>query len=292
MDLRVDNSSAVDFTGKSKEEIIALFAATLNEGNHSMCFSPYMEGQNIGDILSKEQIHRRMNIIAPYSNWVRSFSCTEGNEFIPQVAHQEGLKAMAGAWIGHDKTQNDIEIDSLISLAKQGYVDIAVVGNEVLMRNELTEQEIIEYINKVKKALPGIPVGYVDAYYQFHERPGLVEACDVILANCYPFWEGCDIDHALLYLKQMYAITQKAANGKPVIISETGWPNQGSNIKSAVPSSDNAMKYFINVNNWIKEEDVKIFYFSSYDESWKVHHEGDVGERWGLWDKFEKPKYI
>jgi GPH family glycoside/pentoside/hexuronide:cation symporter len=34
-----------------------------------------------------------------------------------------------------------------------------------------------------------------------------------------------------------------------------------------------------------------MFYFSSFDESWKVHQEGDVGARWGLWDKFENLKY-
>lgn len=90
----------------------------------------------------------------------------------------------------------------------------------------------------------------------------------------------------------MYAITQRVAKGKPVLITETGWPNQGSNTNSAEPSPKNAMKYFINVHNWQKENNVPLFYFSSFDESWKVHHEGDVGARWGIWDKNEKLKYV
>ena len=289
--LNVDSKSDIDFTSKSVEEIKGLFQNALNSGLHGICFSPYLEGQNVGDILSEAQIRQRMNIIAPYTKWVRSFSCTEGNERIPKVAQRRGLRTLVGAWISDDKAQNEKEIAALIELAKSGYVDIAAVGNEVLLRNELSEQEMLEYIHRVKKAIPDVPVGYVDAYYQFYERPNLVEACDLILANCYPFWEGCDINQASLYLKQMHAITQQAAKGKPVLITETGWPSQGTNTKSAVPSLDNAMKYFINVNNWQKESNVPIFYFSSFDESWKVHHEGDVGARWGIWSKYEALKY-
>jgi glycoside/pentoside/hexuronide:cation symporter, GPH family len=290
-DLKIDNSSETDFSSKTDTDIKALFSKTLNNGLHGLCFSPYLEGQNIGDQLSKTQITKRMNVIAPYTQWVRSFSCTEGNEHIPKVAHQNKLKTMVGAWIGDDKTQNETEINALIKLGKSGFVDIAVVGNEALMREELTEEELIAYINRVKEALPGIPVGYVDAYYQFVKRSELIDACDVILVNCYPFWEGCNIDQSTTYLKQMYAVTQLVANGKPVIITETGWPNQGDSLESAIPTEINAMRYFIETSNWANKNKIPFFYFSSFDESWKVHHEGDVGARWGIWDKNEKLKY-
>jgi len=233
-----------------------------------------------------------MDVVAPHTKWIRSFSCTEGNEFIPQVASEKGLKTMAGAWISNDKEQNHKEIHALIELANQGHVDVAVVGNEVLLRDELTVQEIIDYIKEVKQALPDIPVSYVDAYYQFTNHPELVEVCDVILANCYPFWEGCHIDQSSIYLQQMYKVLQDASQGKSVIITETGWPSEGDQTNEAEASQENAIKYFINVNNWVKKEGVKLYYFSSFDESWKVHHEGDVGQRWGIWDKNEKLKNI
>jgi GPH family glycoside/pentoside/hexuronide:cation symporter len=284
-------SSDVDFKNKSIAEIKDIFASSLNNGLHGMCFSPYLEGQNIGDQLSEDQIRRRMDVISPYVNWVRSFSCTDGNEFIPQVAQERGLKTMVGAWIGNDLDRNNQEIESLISLAKQGHVNIAVVGNEVLLRNELSEQQILDYIKRVKDALPDIPVGYVDAYYQFNERSKLVDACDLIIANCYPFWEGANIDHASMYLNHMYTVAKNAAKGKPVIISETGWPNKGESTNGAEPSEANAMKYFINTCAWAENEKVELFYFSSFDESWKVHQEGDVGARWGIWNKNEVLKY-
>lgn len=289
--LETDSIIDIDFKSKTTEEIKQLFSKTLHNGLHGLCFSPYLEGQSIGDILSEKQIQKRMEVITPYTKWIRSFSCTDGNECIPKVAHQKGLKTIVGAWISSDKSRNNKEIKTLIRLAKSGNVDIAVVGNEVLLRNELTEQELLGYINKVKKALPNIPVGYVDAYFQFNERPSIVEACDVILANCYPFWEGFPIEKAPIYLRQMYAVCKKAAKGKPVIITETGWPNKGENTKNAEPSQENAMKYFINTNDWAKKEDIAMFYFSSFDESWKVHHEGELGQRWGIWDKNENLKY-
>ena len=74
------------------------------------------------------------------------------------------------------------------------------------------------------------------------------EACDVILANCYPYWEACHMDYSLLYMKQMYQEALRAANGKKVIITETGWPSQGSDLGVSHPSYDNALKYFINPN--------------------------------------------
>ena len=281
----------IDFSDMSVAQIKSMFAKSLNNGLHGICFSPYMEGQNIGDQLSENQIKRRMEVISPYTKWVRSFSCTEGNELIPVVAREQGLKTMVGAWISNDKAQNEKEISKLISLAKEGYVDTAVVGNEALMRGDLSAQEVIGYIEEVKKALPGIPVGYVDAYYKFLEHPEVVEACDVVLVNCYPFWEGCHIDDASRYLAQMHAVTKQIAVNKPVIISETGWPNQGDKMEGAVPSDENAMKYFISASNLSQKSNIPLFYFSSFDESWKVHHEGDVGARWGLWNTNEQLKY-
>jgi len=285
------SKSDTDFSNMSTSEITALFTKTLHNGVHGMCFSPYAEGQNIGDQLSVSQIKRRMDIIAPHTKWVRSFSCSDGNELIPKVAYEKGLKTMAGAWIGRDKAKNNKEITRLIDLAKKGYVDIAVIGNEALMRGDVSEQEIIQYIHTFKKALPDIPVSYVDAYYKFHEHPELIEACDVILVNCYPFWEGASIEESSRYLRQMYAVTKSISNGKPVMITETGWPNQGKNTNNAVPSPENAMKYFIDTANWSQQDEVPLFYFSSFDESWKVHQEGDVGARWGLWNTEEKLKY-
>ena len=258
---------------------------------HGLCFSPYGEGQKPGDLITEAQIRRRLEIIAPYTKWIRSFSCTEGNDMIPKLAKEYGLKTLVGAWLGDDKIINDKEIKALIQLSKDGFVDIAAVGNEVMYRGDLSETELIAHIQEFKKAVPNVEVGYVDAYYEFTDRPRIADACDVILANCYPYWEACHMDYSLLYMKQMYQEALRAGKGKKVIITETGWPSQGSDLGVSHPSYDNALKYFINAQLWSDQDQIEMFYFSSFDESWKVGTEGDVGAFWGLWDKNETLKF-
>lgn len=283
--------TGIDFGTMSTVKLEQLWRKTLENGMHGLCFSMYEDGQKPGDIITEQQVIRRMEIIKPYTKWVRSFSCIEGNEHIPRIAHKKGLKTLVGAWLGDDLEMNEEEIESLIALAKEGYVDIAAVGNEVMYRKELTEEQLLGYINRVKEALPGIPVGYVDAYYEFSHRPRITEACDVILANCYPYWEGCPMEYSLNHMKEMFRQAVDSGNGKRVIITETGWPSEGGSLKGAMASRENAMKYFINAQAWSAKENIDMFYFSSFDESWKTGSEGDVGAYWGLWDKDEKLKF-
>ena len=278
--------------GKTADEIRALYAEQLQRGLYGLCFSAYGEGQRAGDQLLASQVGRRIDLIAPHTRWVRSFACTEGHEVIPRLARAKGLKTMVGAWISHDRERNEREIEALIQLAKDGQVHIAVVGNEVLLRGDLSEQELLAYVARVKAAVPDdVQVGCVDAYFQFLERPALTKACDVLLANCYPFWEGAGIDVAAMYLRHMHGLVKAAGGDKPVIITETGWPGNGQAVAAAVPSADNAMRYFIDVQQWGRSEGIKLFYFSSFDEPWKLAQEGEVGTQWGLWDKDERPKY-
>jgi glucan 1,3-beta-glucosidase len=277
--------AGTDFSGMSNEELESIFKSILEEGIHGISFSAYLEGQSPGSQISREQIVERMKILQPHVKWVRSFSCVDGNELIPQVAHEFGMKTLVGAWLDHDKEKNEEEINALINVAKEGNADILAVGNEVMLRGDLSEDDIVDYINRVKNEVPDIPVGYVDAYYEFAIHHKICEVSDVIMANCYPFWEGFPFEHALSYMKNMYQIAKNAARGKKVIISETGWPNRGSAERAAVPSYENAIKYFINAYNWAKQDDIEIFYFSSFDETWKIGAEGDVGAYWGLWDK-------
>ncbi|PWH83931.1 glycosyl hydrolase [Algibacter marinivivus] len=289
---KIMSLSGSSLDNKTTKGLQNCYKRVLKKGMHGLCFSPYEEGQEPGDQLSEKQIRRRLKIIKPYTNWVRSFSCTDGNELIPKIAKEMGMKTLVGAWLGSDTDINKKEIEGLKKLSNNGYVDIAAVGNEVMYRGDLTEEELLSFIQDVKNDIKDVPVGYVDAYYEFVYRPNITEACDIILANCYPYWEGCSIEYSLLYMKDMYNQALKAGNGKKVIITETGWPSQGEGLNSAFPSTDNAMKYFINTQLWSKEDNIDIFYFSSFDESWKVGAEGDVGAYWGLWDKNENLNFV
>lgn len=289
--LLLPSTGPSSLAGKPVDEVRALYAEQMQRGLYGLCFSAYAPHQGAGDVLDEAQVRRRMAIIAPHTRWVRAFACTEGHEQIPRLAREHGLKTMAGAWISADRARNEREIEALIALARQGLVDVAAVGNEVLLRGDLPEDELLALVARVRAALPEtVPVGCVDAYFQFLERPALTAACDVLLVNGYPFWEGANIDTAAQYLRRMHGLVKAAGGDKPVIITETGWPWSGQAVAGAVPSAAHAMRYFIDVQQWGRSEGVKLFWFSSFDEPWKRAQEGEVGTQWGLWDKDERAK--
>jgi len=274
------------------EQKLTLFQDILNRKIHGISYSPYIDGQSPGTEISQDQILDRLNIIKNHTNWVRMFSCIEGNQEAPRIAHENGLKTMVGVGIGEDKEENEIEFNNAISVAKTGYANILAVGNEVLLRGDISEDDLIDYILRAKQEVPNVQVGYVDAYFLFENYPRVAEVCDLLLINCYPFWESTPAEYALHHMKEMYQRAVNVANGKKVIISETGWPNIGTPYGGAVPSPENALDYFINASLWVEEEGIDMFYFSSFDESWKTGDEGDVGAYWGLWDKNGILKYV
>lgn len=166
--LEYTSYKGVNFDTYSNKDLADLWRKTLKSGMHGICFSMYEDGQEPGDTITEVQVERRIKILKPYTKWIRSFSCIEGNEHIPRLAHKHGLKTMVGAWLSDDDEKNEEEINALIALANEGCVDIAAVGNEVLYRNDLSLEALLGFIKRVRDAIPKhIPVGYVDAYYEF-----------------------------------------------------------------------------------------------------------------------------
>lgn len=281
----------LDMAGMNGEELRRHFLKQLDGGMHGICFSAYLEGQNPRDFITAEQIRKRLEIVRPYTRWIRTFSCTNGHELIPEIAKEMGFKTMVGAWISNELEQNEQELQSLTKLISRGLVDIASAGNEVLYRGELSEDAVCEYVRRVRQSAGQVPVTYVDTYYEFINRPKLVEACDIIPINCYPFWEGAGIETAGLYLQEMHRKVKEAARGKEVIIAETGWPSKGAPVGEAVPSEENYIRYFLEAQMWANHLNMGYFHFSSFDESWKIHAEGWAGTSWGIWDVHDNFKF-
>lgn len=289
--VQVSVPAAPPVTGE-RAHLQAAVAATLDRGIHGLCFSPYLPGQRPGDRVDEAQIRERLALVRPHTRWIRTFSCTDGHERTPAIAKAMGLRTMVGAWLGVDEAVNAREIAGLVAVAKAGHADVVAVGNEVLLREDLPEETLIDHLRATKAALPGVPVGYVDAYFLFEQHPRVTELCDVVMANCYPFWEGCAIDGALAYLQALYARARAAAPGRRVVISETGWPDRGCAFEAAEPGPEAAMRYFTETAAWAEANGVEWFHFAAFDEAWKVGAEGDVGACWGLWDEDARPKFV
>jgi exo-beta-1,3-glucanase (GH17 family) len=251
-------------------------------------FSPYENGQdpNLGSQISINQIQARMQIVAPYTKWVRSFSSTNGLEDIPSVTRQFGLKVAANAWISSDTAQNAIEISNLIAAGNAGLIDIAIVGSEAILRGDVTVNQLLAYMGQVRAAIPStIPVTTADVYGTFLANPSLIAASDVIFANFYPYWEGTSISNSMCSLETEYAQLVAASGAKPVVISETGWPSAGTAVGAAVPSPSNADLFALQFFTWAGANNISAFYFEAFDEAWKAAYEGPQGAHWGIWDE-------
>ena len=282
----------VDLSTLARAERLARFRRILDAGVHGISYSPYVDGQEPGMEIGEDQIRARMEVLRPHTRWIRTFSCIEGNQAAPRIAHEMGLKTMVGVGLGTDREQNEVELENGLEVARAGHADILAVGNEVLLRGDLGADEIIGYMDRAREAAPGVTIGYVDAYFLFENHPKVADACDCLLINCYPFWERCPLEYSLPYMQEMVRRALAVADGKKVIISETGWPSAGSAYGGAIPGDDNALNYFIQTYEWAEQAGIDVFWFSSFDEAWKTGDEGDVGGYWGIWDAGGNLKFV
>ena len=139
------------WTSETRDALAAEFTATLQRGVHGLCFSPYLEGQQPGDQIPEAQIRERLQVIRPHTRWVRSFSCTDGHEQTPRIAHELGFKTLVGAWLGTDATINEAELQGVIEVARAGHADIVAVGNEVLLREDMSEELLYQCMRSAYK---------------------------------------------------------------------------------------------------------------------------------------------
>ena len=145
------STGAEVWTEAQRDALGAEFKTALAAGVHGLCFSPYLEGQQPGSQIGEAQIRERLRILQPHARWVRSFSCTDGHEQTPRIAHELGFKTLVGAWLGTDATINEAELQGVIEVARAGHADIVAVGNEVLLREDMSEELLYQCMRSAYK---------------------------------------------------------------------------------------------------------------------------------------------
>jgi exo-beta-1,3-glucanase (GH17 family) len=254
---------------------------------HGLNFSPFVLTQNPdqGAVVGPEQTRARLLLVAGLTRWVRTFGATGGLEHIPSQARALGLKVAAGAWLGRNLTANETELAALIDLAQRGLVDRAVVGSETLWRGDLTAGQLIAYLQRFRQAVPDVPVATADTYGALLANQAVIDAGDFVFYNAYPYHEGIAIDDAIAALHHAQQLVAQRAGGRPVLVSESGWPSAGQVRGAAVPSPANAAAYFLAFTAWSRATGVDTFYFAALDEPWKTA-EGSQGPHWGIMDQY------
>jgi exo-beta-1,3-glucanase (GH17 family)/glycosyltransferase involved in cell wall biosynthesis len=258
----------------------------------SISYAPFVASQHpdFGDRPTVEQIRADLKAIAPYTRAVRTYSATGGAELIPPIAAEFGLKVTVGAWIDKDKDRNEREIRSALDLARHySNVNAIVVGNETTLRAEMSVDDLIKLIQRVKRSSP-VPVTTGEIWTVWIDHPELASAVDFIAAHILPYWEGFDVSHAVDHTIEFYDKLRRVHPGKRIVIAEFGWPSAGYNFHDANPGR---IEQALVIRDFVtRAEAYGIDYniVEAIDQPWKTF-EGGVGPYWGLFDASRQAKF-
>ncbi|MCD2449222.1 glycosyltransferase [Methylicorpusculum oleiharenae] len=241
---------------------------------------------------SLEQIEEDVSLLANKVYAIRTYSSLDGMEQVPEFALKNKLNVTMGAWIDTNLEKNSREIESLINLSNQNSPTIVrlLVGNEVLLRNDIPVEQLIEYIREVKKRT-WRPVSTSETWDRWLAHPELANEVDYIAVHILPYWEGIAVEDAVDYIFFRYNAMKEAFPNKPIIITEVGWPSDGQAFKHATPSLTNQAKFLRQFLNRASKEKVNYYVIEAFDQPWKIAREGSSGAYWGIYNADRKPKF-
>lgn len=234
-----------------------------------------------------EQIAEDLAQLATISNCVRTYSVQNGLDQVPALAAKAGLKVLQGIWLGSNRLKNLAEIASVVALTKEfpGVITSVVVGNEVLLRGEMTTADLAATIRSVKPQV-AVPVTYADVWEYWLRNREVYDAVDFVTIHILPYWEDVPIraSHAAAHVDSIRKRIGVAFPAKEILIGETGWPSAGRMREGALPSRANQARVVSEILELAKQEKFRINLIEAYDQPWKRQLEGTVGGYWGLID--------
>lgn len=260
---------------------------------NGLSYTPWRAKQNAeqGAIASPAEIEANMVHLSRHALNVRTYGTTAGQELVPKLASKYGLQVTLGIWIGNDPAANELEIANGIDLAHSNpSVKRILVGNESLLRGDVSVPQLTEYIQRVQRQVT-VPVSTAEPWHVWQEHPELVQVVDFITTHILPYWEGVPIDRALDFVAGRYSDISKEYPGKHIMIGEVGWPSEGQWFKAAEPSRINQGRFIRQFLNYATERKLDYFIIEAYDSPWKRTLEGTVGAHWGLWERDMSEKF-
>jgi len=252
-------------------------------------YAPFRNQQNPLDPNFKvppEQIAEDLAQLARITPCIRTYSVENGLNQVPALASKAGLKVLHGIWLGSNRTKNRQQIDETVALAKEypGVITGIIVGNEVLLRGEMTAQDLVGYIRSVKSQVTGIPITYADVWEYWLRYREVYEAVDFITIHILPYWEDFPIRarYAAAHVDSIRKRVAVTFPAKEILIGETGWPSAGRMREGALPSRSNQARVISEVLELARQEKFRVNLIEAYDQPWKRQLEGTVGGYWGI----------
>jgi glucan 1,3-beta-glucosidase len=242
-------------------------------------------------MIPPEQIAQDLAQLVKISDCVRTYSVENGLDQVPAQAAKVGLKVIQGIWLGSTRLKNLAQIATVVALTKQfpEVITSVVVGNEVLLRGEMTTADLAATIRSVKAQVT-VPVTYADVWEYWLRNREVYDAVDFVTIHILPYWEDFPI-RAKYAAAHVDAIRQRMAvafPGKEILVGETGWPSEGRMREGALPSRTNQARVVSEILDLAKREGFRVNLIEAYDQPWKRQLEGTVGGYWGLFDSVKR----
>ncbi|MEN8180376.1 MAG: glycosyltransferase family 2 protein [Pseudomonadota bacterium] len=257
-------------------------------------FSPMRPHQDPlkGQFPSVEEIDQDLSLLAGKAHAIRTYSVAETLGLIPKLTAKHGLNITLGGWISGNPQTNEEEITQLIELARRHHRQVVrvIVGNEALLRKEVTPAQMIDYLDRVKQKV-WAPVSLAEPWHIWLSHPELAEHVDYIAAHILPYWEGVAVDNAVEYVVARYAELKQAFPDKPIVIAEVGWPSYGRPLREAEPSVANQATFLRRFLARADQEGYIYYIMEAFDQPWKQALEGAIGTYWGVYDIHRQPKF-
>ncbi|MDR3514405.1 MAG: glycosyltransferase [Azospirillaceae bacterium] len=243
--------------------------------------------------LDPVSVEKDLVAIASIADGIRTYTLSNGQDIIPELASEEGLSINLGIWAGKDALRTRTELDEAVRLAHSVRgIQRIIVGNEALLRGELTDSELAGLIREVRRRVPRhIQVGTSDTWHAMLKAPETIAASDFIGIHTLPFWEDHPADDAVAYALDKVREVQAQFPNKPVWVGEIGWPSAGSNRHAAYPSPQDQARIVRAFADYARHHNLHYNVIEAFDQPWKVALEGGVGAAWGVMDADRKPKF-
>lgn len=256
-------------------------------------FSPFQAGQDPLEHLypSLEQIDSDLRLLKDKVIAIRTYSVEATLADIPNLAREYNINVCLGAYLSDDEERNTEEFRRFLEIAK-GNTNVvrAIVGNETQYQGIMDYDSLISHLDQARLAL-GVPVSTAEPAGIWHKNPDLVEHVDFIAMQILPYWQSMEVHEAVEYVFAELQGLQDAYPGKPVIISEVGWPSRGRDRGAAVASVANEAIFLRNFLQRVPEYGYIYYLMEAFDQPWKVDTEGAVGAYWGVYDVERNPKF-
>ena len=265
---------------------------------YCISYAPFRGDQNpFGpDVpIDPRQIDEDLAQLKQITDCVRTYSIDHGLDQIPEIARRHGMKVLQGLWLSNQPDRSRHQVETAIALAKRfpDVIAAVIVGNEVLLRGEMSGPDLVRIIREVK-AQVSMPVTYADVWEFWLRHREVAAAVDFVSIHILPYWEDFPIpardapSHVDAIRRRMVA----AFPDKDILVGEFGWPSAGRMREGALPSPVNQARVMHEVLAHAERENYRVNLIEAYDQPWKRQLEGTVGGHWGIYDAYRRQAEI